>query len=66
MSTPTGQAPAERLELEAFEARFGTIRAHAIAFNAAGRMVINSALTRRQYIAWNWTENRYDVEPRRA
>jgi hypothetical protein len=69
MSTPTGQAPAEtddRLGQAEFEARFGRILSHAIAFNAASRMVINSALTRTKYVTWNWTEQRYDVEPRRA
>lgn len=54
-----------RLTGAEFDQRFGKRTAQAIAFDADGRCVVNSALTRTKYVAWNWQAGSYDVEPRR-
>ena len=54
-----------RLAEPEFDAKFGQRVAQAIAFDADGRCVVNSALTRTKYVAWNWATGAYDVEPRR-
>jgi hypothetical protein len=53
-----------RLTIPDFEQRFGVILYHPAALNTAGREVVNTALTRRQYIAYNWQTGQYETEPR--
>lgn len=53
-----------RLTETEFDARYGVRLAQAIAFDLAGRCVVNSALTKANYIAWNWQTGRYDVQGR--
>lgn len=48
-----------------FDKRFGPRTAQSIGFNAAGKCVVTTALTRTKYVAYNWTAGDYDVEPRR-
>ena len=60
-------APAEtgeRLTESEFDQAFGKRRAQSIGFNAAGKCVVNSALTRTRYVYWDWTASRYVSEPR--
>jgi hypothetical protein len=54
-----------RLTEDEFDKAFGQRVAQAIAFDGEGRCVVNSALTRRKYVTWNWQTGSYDVEPRR-
>jgi hypothetical protein len=54
-----------RLTEAEFDQQFGKRVSQAIAFDDNGRCVVNSALTRRKYVAWNWQTGSYDVEPRR-
>lgn len=54
----------ERLTEDAFDQAFGERVSQAIAFNAAGQCVVNSALTRTSYISWDWAAGRYTVAPR--
>jgi hypothetical protein len=53
-----------RLTEAEFDARFGKRLAQAIAFDADGRCVVNSALTRNLYVTWNWQTGKYDTQPR--
>jgi hypothetical protein len=54
----------ERLTEDEFDKTFGLRLAQAIAFNPAGRCVVNSALTRTRYVFWDWAAGRYVVERR--
>ena len=64
-AAPPAEADTDgRLGLDAFEKRYGRITSHAIAFDASGHMVINSALTRSKYIAYDWSARVYTVESR--
>jgi hypothetical protein len=56
---------ASRLTEAEFDQQFGLRVSQAIAFDDKGRCVVNSALTRTKYVAWNWQTGTYDVEPRR-
>lgn len=55
----------ERLAEDAFDQAFGPRVAQAIGFDAAGKCVVNSALTRTRYVYWDWSGSRYVVESRR-
>jgi hypothetical protein len=61
------QAPeiTERLTEADFDQAFGPRVAQAIAFDGAGRCVVNSALTRTRYVHWDWADSKYVVEARR-
>jgi hypothetical protein len=58
------QPVTERLTEAEFDQAFGPRLAQAIAFNAAGRCVVNSALTRARYVYWDWAAGKYVAEPR--
>lgn len=64
-NTPSPVIGTGRLTEDAFDQRFGERVAQAIAFDAAGRCVVNSALTRTRYVYWDWTTGTYVAEPRR-
>lgn len=53
-----------RLTESEFDAEFGDRLSQAIAFDSAGRCVVNSALTRSEYITWNWQRGAYDRQAR--
>jgi len=57
-----------RLALEEFEQKFGEVKACSIAFATATDdsrpCVLNSALTRSKYIAYDWSACVYTVTPR--
>lgn len=55
----------ERLTETEFDQVFGRRLSQAIGFNDDGKCVVNSALTRKSYIHWDWSDSRYVVEPRR-
>ncbi len=55
----------ERLTEDEFDQAFGRRVSQAIGFNLAGKCVVNSALTRKLYVYWDWAAGRYVVEPRR-
>jgi hypothetical protein len=54
----------ERLTEDAFDRVFGLRVSQAIGWNAAGKCVVNSALTRSRYVHWDWPAGRYVVEGR--
>jgi hypothetical protein len=53
-----------RLTIPGFEQRFGTILAMPAALNAASQEIVNSALTRSRYIAYDWQRGEYISKPR--
>jgi hypothetical protein len=54
----------ERLAEPEFDEVFGRRVAQSIGFNERGLCVVNSALTRRLYVWWDWQAGRYVAEPR--
>lgn len=53
-----------RLTETEFDERYGERLSQAIAFDLSGRCVVSSALTKREYITWNWVTGQYDRQPR--
>lgn len=60
-----GKEATERLTESEFDRAFGQRVSQAIGFNADGKCVVNSALTRTSYVYWDWAAGRYVTEPRR-
>ena len=53
-----------RLTEEKFDEKFGQRKAQSIGFNADGKCVVTTALTKSKYIWYNWGTHEYMVESR--
>jgi hypothetical protein len=60
----TSQELTTRLTEAEFDQAFGGRLAQAIGFDAVGKCVVNSALTRTLYVAWDWAAGKYVTERR--